>query len=343
MVSWWWRQILSLVPAKWRRTGEAALFLIEEKIGEERRYGLSVNSPAAQGIREGDSVIDRDSVQSLLGRHKSKRVVLCIPSTQFLERQINLPLASRREVNSILSYEMDRFTPFRAEDVLWNAQVVSRSRDGKRCNVRLRLARKQVVTEAAAWAERNGAVLSGLATTRPDGTECIFPLDAEASRHHPSRIRQHLVLAAGGLATLWILATPFILQEREVVRIERGIEVSRDAAQKASGFQSHILSQRVSVEAIAAERARVGDMLTILAALTSALPDGTYVSDLTVRDGEVSFSGISNAAAALIPRLSAGQIVRSPTFSAPITRTEKGDADLFSIRAAVIHQKISGR
>ena len=68
-----------------------------------------------------------------------------------------------------------------------------------------------------------------------------------------------------------------------------------------------------------------------MAAITSALPDDTYLMSFSLRERVMALSGRSAAATRLITTLSADPDLQDPSFDAPITRV--GDkADLFSIR-----------
>ena len=88
---------------------------------------------------------------------------------------------------------------------------------------------------------------------------------------------------------------------------------------------------------IAAERARVGDALQVLATTTDLIPDDTVLSDLSLHQGKLSISGQSATAPRLIPALAADPTVGNPSFAAPVTRTADGKADTFVIRAELRH------
>jgi general secretion pathway protein L len=84
-----------------------------------------------------------------------------------------------------------------------------------------------------------------------------------------------------------------------------------------------------------AAAAQAGDTVQILAALTNALPDGTFLTDFTLKSGDLTIDGQSSDAARLISVLSAAPGFHDPSFIAPVTRAINGQADLFSIRATV--------
>ncbi len=96
---------------------------------------------------------------------------------------------------------------------------------------------------------------------------------------------------------------------------------------------SALLKGRPEFDALAAERAKTGDVLQILAAVTDIVPDDTWLTDLSLHQGKLGINGQSPAAARLIPALAADPSFRNPAFAAPVTRAPDGHADLFAIRA----------
>ncbi len=70
-----------------------------------------------------------------------------------------------------------------------------------------------------------------------------------------------------------------------------------------------------------------------LAAVTDALPDDTWVTDLTLHQRQVTLAGQSHEAVRLIGRLSSETALRNPAFTAPVTCSETGRGDLFSVSA----------
>jgi general secretion pathway protein L len=117
------------------------------------------------------------------------------------------------------------------------------------------------------------------------------------------------------------------------------VEVSIAALQPRIA-QIETLHRRVAAgsagnDVIAAEHARVGDALQVLATVTvtQLLPDDTVLADLSLRQGKLSISGRSRAAPQLIPAMAAEPTLHNPSFAAPVTRTPDGKADTFVIRA----------
>ena len=87
------------------------------------------------------------------------------------------------------------------------------------------------------------------------------------------------------------------------------------------------------VDALAAERAKIGNVLQVLAAVTDIVPDDTWLTDLSLHQGKLGINGQSPSAARLIPALATDPSFRNPAFAAPVTRAPDGHADFFAIRA----------
>jgi general secretion pathway protein L len=65
------------------------------------------------------------------------------------------------------------------------------------------------------------------------------------------------------------------------------------------------------------------------------LPDDTYLTELVQQQRKVTISGRSAAASRLIAILAAGDQLRNPTFTAPVTRIEANHFEVFTISAEV--------
>src|SRR5262249_44571170 len=142
--------------------------------------------------------------------------------------------------------------------------------------------------------------------------------------------------AMAGLAAVLALvaiALPFVQQGT----VRRSIE-ERIAALQPSVDEVARLRQRIAGgggEAIAAERAKLGDPLKVLSAITDALPDDAHLTDFTLKNRKLALIGQSAAAARLLGALAANPTVKDPAFAAPVTKLEANKLEIFSITAEV--------
>ena len=339
-LAWWLQRLAELVPERLSRRlaapSQALLVDVEEEFGQPLGLALTIRRGRQHG-RLGRFRLDAAGLRAaravLPRQRRSRAVILRLPGSALLERQVAVPLAAERDPAGVLRYDMDRLTPFAADEVFWTWAV--ERRDEIRGNLHLRLslvpkARVQPVLAAL------GAI--GLVATeiQPAATDHVMPriaLIPAASARGRWRQRAAAVAAIGcaGL-TLAAIVTPFATQAVQRAAVERRIAAMAPKVQLAEALRKRIANADASRDVLAAERARLGDPLVALAALTDLLPDDTYVSDLSLNARKLSFAGRSGGAARLIGLLSASPIVRNPVFGAPVTRTEDGQS-LFSIRA----------
>ena len=267
-------------------------------------------------------------------------VVLRVPGDAVLEREVALPAAAERSLDQVLAFEMDRLTPFSADEVHWSWTLLRRDRALNRIVLRLAVVPKARVAAPLAALDAAGAPAGAL--------EAAHGQDGAAGL----RIGQRIALRTGkpegawarralaGLATVCALlavaavALPFALQSVRGAAAEERIAALRPRVDEVEALRRRALSGGADRDAAAAERARVGDALGVLASLTAVLPDDTFLMDFTLRGGQVTISGQSGGAVRLIGLIAADPMFRNPAFTAPVTRAE-GPArrDLFSLRA----------
>jgi general secretion pathway protein L len=117
---------------------------------------------------------------------------------------------------------------------------------------------------------------------------------------------------------------------------------SRIAAVRTPAAEAQALLARMDGSAggggtIFAERARLADPLRVLADLTDALPDDTFLSDFHLLGQRITISGQSAVATKLIGILASSQRFQDPSFASPVTTvgTDAGTHEQFSIEADV--------
>jgi general secretion pathway protein L len=280
----------------------------------------------------------RSAAGALRGRRRPACVVLRPLSSSLLERGVSLPLAAARDPGGVLRYEMDRLTPFAAAEVFWAWRLEGRDPVGGMLRLRISLLPKEELAAAIEALRRGGLAPACLEPLGPDGRPCHIelggPSGTATSRREAWR-RRGLAAAGTICASLAAAAVtlPFLIQSVGLAAAERNIEALRPRAAEVEALRRRIVDAKGGRDAIAAERARVGDTLRVIAAITEILPDDTHLTELTLRQRRLTMAGRSAAAARLIGLLSADPTIRDAAFAAPITRAESGQVDVFAIRA----------
>jgi general secretion pathway protein L len=326
-LSWWWRQILSLAPARLTRPAalpDAVIVSIET---------LSEDPAASAGnvlIRRGgqESVtaalrLDGGTAPALPARLPT---VLRLPRGSVLRREMTLPVAAERDLASVVGFEIDRLTPFTAEEILWGVEGMRR--DGaQKLRFSLLLTLRAPVEALLAALARQSLVPAYI----EDATGRIA---LGAGKARPDRLKQYGMAGLCAVLAIACIVVPFIRVQGALQDTQAQIDALRPFAMQAATLRQRLAVAQSGQAAIAAA-AQEGDALQILAALTAALPDGTWLTDFTLKSGDLTIDGESSNAAKLIAVLAAAPGFHNPAFSAPVTRAINGQADIFSIHTSV--------
>lgn len=330
---WWGGQLVTLVPARWRgRTGgtdalvadtsEPGLLTLRRRRrgAEQRLTQLRLDEPGGVALRA-----------ALNGRPRGEPVVLRLPPTQVLERAVILPLAAERDLDRVLGYEMERLTPFTADEVFWGFSVRERDRTRARLLLRLTMVPRASVAGVLDLLASGGARPMQLESAAADGPR-IMRL-AHAGPSAGSRLTQRALAGAAALLALLVLVSPFLRQSLALGEISERLDQMAPRIAQVDMLRRRIAGAGAGGDAVAAETRRLGDTLLALAAVTEILPDDSYLTEFTMRERKMTLSGLGASAPKLISLLSADPRIRAPAFTAPVTRSETNHLDVFSIRA----------
>jgi hypothetical protein len=126
---WWSAELVAMLPAQWR----SRLHLFQERL--ELRLtedALDLQVVTASGSQAaGHFVPDASDAARLLEAlrancGKDRCLVLRLAGRSVLVRDLTLPGAAEENLAQVLRYEMDRYTPFKADSVYHGFQVLGR-------------------------------------------------------------------------------------------------------------------------------------------------------------------------------------------------------------------------
>jgi general secretion pathway protein L len=344
-LTWWVEQLSDLVPERLRRLG----------LSSGDALVIAPAGPLAGGVEAAQVSLRRSGNETPVGRFvlasggltdlpsrsAGKPVVLQLAETDVLSKTITLPLSTERELEQVLGFEMDRETPFSPEEIFWNHRIARRDRERGLLSVRLLL-----VPRASLAALLDALAKVGIAPRRAEiaaGPDrgCYLPLDADRGRLH---------VAAGGRALRWaaaaccaglaisVIVTPFVSQNFALADLKRQVGAAQKVFEQKKKLNDEITRLSAKVNLIDTERNKAGRPLVMLAALTSLVPDDTYLTTLLLQQKTVTLTGTSAARGAadrLNDVLTHSDQLHNPHFKAGPTWNEPTKLEGFSITAEV--------
>jgi len=173
---WWLGELAPLVPAVPRTAferrrlrpvlafedGVAVLWkprVVDGVLGLTEAARIPLGGDAAAVAHAGRAEIEALPQRGYGGLTAAARIVVALPRRQVLRKQLTLPAAVQENLKEALAYDLDRHTPFRADQVYFDAIVVARDMAKREIRVDWAAALRTVVDEARRHAESWGATV----------------------------------------------------------------------------------------------------------------------------------------------------------------------------------------
>jgi general secretion pathway protein L len=331
-LTWWRQHLLDIVPERLRQGGSGGNALVVDAAIPgmltllRRRRGTDMRIGQSRLDDSGDLALRA----ALNARPAGEQVLLRAPPAAVLERSVKLPLAAERDPERVLAYDMERLTPFTADEVYWGYSVESRDKTRGQLGLRVALVPRGAVADLIDRLTACGARPSMIEAPTSRG---MRPIRLSHGDQASSRLQMRVAAIAVGALALLAVASPFIRQSLDMDAAQSALNDLAPRLHEVEALRARINGAGTGGDAVASETRRLGDMLGALAAITDILPDDSYLTEFSMRERKMTLSGLSASAPKLISALSADPRIRNPAFTAPVTRAENGHNDVFSIRA----------
>jgi general secretion pathway protein L len=281
---------------------------------------------------------------------KAPEAALIIPESLALRRPVALPAAASENLREVLSFEMDRLTPFKAPDIYYDFRALPRSgarygakrgggaevRFGQQLRVDLLVVCRSDVDWALDLARGAGLKPEWLevADQRDDPAFNLLPVTSESV--HRKRYRTAAALA--GIACALVAARislPLYQLQASRDRLETEVAEARGLAAESGKLRDDLDEAVRRGRQLHELKRRTPASIAILDEVTRVLPDGTWLNSLDLRDGALSLSGYSAKASALIALLEDSDLLEEVQFRSQVTFDQKSGAERFSISARI--------
>jgi general secretion pathway protein L len=288
------------------------------------------------GERESIGGIDlrtSGSLKDVVGNSKQTwaATLLELPASKVLLRKVQLPVQVADNLRRVVTYEIDRLTPFQVAEVYFDVRVAGTVARGSKLSAELAVCRRDEVAE---WLDRlKESAISPSILTWPGAWPGanLLPLSERPRRKRlGTLVTGALVCIVGGLAAA-VLASPIWQKDQEQEVLARALRSTRLEAEKVRVLRDELERARLgSVEVLRNKRAQPR-MTDLLRELTDLLPDGTWVQTMNYREGDVDIRGESTQATALIGLLEQGPGISDVGFRSPVMQVANTGQERFHI------------
>ncbi len=344
---WWTGEIAQLVPERFSMLRGAARAPLVALEGDD--IVLASPSPGTGEARIVLGPLDEArrnaALRALLERagETRGRARVALAHDEVLVRKVAMPAATEENMRQVLAFEMDRLTPFKADEVYFDHRVVSREEAAGQILVLLAVARRELVDDRVQRLRALGANVQGVAVRDESGAGAALDLmpneqrgEGETSRE---RIAQRTLLAA--LVVLLCVALLFpVWQKRETfIALNPLLMKSKQEAEAADAIARTLEKQAADYNFLLARKHGNAPALAVVEEISRLLPDNTWVTSLEVKPvgtaREVQVIGETASSSKLIEILEGSRLLQNASPRGTVTRGSQPGTERFMIVAEV--------
>jgi general secretion pathway protein L len=340
---WWRAELLGMVPVSLqarlgllrpRMTARLAGETLELAIQSANRSAVVYRGPAeAAAIR-----MALDAISRPLQRDRFD-VILSLPRSEVLVRQIELPVAARSQIERALAFELSRQTPLDAGEAYFDWQILGEM--SGRLQILLAVVERGTLDRKID--HLRGCNLSPVKAEIEDGLPA-----AAVNLLRQTRIATPLKATTLATAILSVLLVVLSVTMAELAVARRETVLADLTAEVRKERATAIEVEALRKELVEADRrvAFLSDKLNSRSAsisvhqLSSLLPNDTWLYQLQIQNGEIRLHGYVPDAARLIDILETSNRFRNTQFRSPSTRRSGTELDRFDVSTVLTRSSI---
>jgi general secretion pathway protein L len=317
-LDWWLTTLGGLLPSALKPSTETVEAVVEgDHLVLRRRRGGGWRE--LRRLRADDHTLAADI---------DAPVTLRLAAGQALEQTLTLPAAARDELDQVVGFEIDRRTPFRADQVhrLW--RISGQDRAARTLTVALTVVPKSTVDGLVRRLETAGARVG--AVRLPDGRALALP-GLATTRRGIGGLNWALLVLLVALSVAALALPPWRAQaelgalQAEIAAMKPKVDAQLEA------HDSTWQRQRTARAAVQAKLA-APSAVALLEEITHRLPDDTWLVQFNLVDGRIEIEGSTASAAALVGLLEAAPGIERVQFQAPVTTDAVSKRERFQFR-----------
>ena len=340
---WWFDELRRALPPVWQQKLQHALRRVTLRLDSE---SLSVGVDENRSLQPLDAfsnsqgvALQQQQINDLLVEHELLEAprFLLLDHEAVLQKEIMLPAAAESNLSRVLAFEMDRQTPFRAQDVYFGWKI--RERDGDTGQIRLEMfvvPRGEVDKTLHTLQLRNLSpagidIISGGKTM---GLNLLPP--EQRVRLVNSKVRMNFALAGVAVILLALVMTQSLyLRAHQVTELEEAIAQVQGEARRVQRIKEQIGDSSEAATFLTVRRDATPLAIEILADVTRILPDDTFLDRLVIGKASVQLQGKSQNAQQLIERVNESELLDQASFRGSTRLDARSGLEIFEVNAVI--------
>ena len=342
---WWKRELAFLVPEKIKQlVSNKQGFIIVSPEGSQLvlTYISDGQIEPLATLNRGAKDLTFQRLYEQDERLAKANIILRLTGQDAIQKELSLPAAAKENLSQVVAYELDRYTPFKAEQVYFAVKPLDGMNEPGQIRVMLILTTREVLD--GLYEDINVLGLSPLFADYEGSANNLDNLDY-AYNLLPERLRQktakmpRLIYSALITLTCLLLAAVIVMPVWFEYQTVNALQLKADSlekdAKKVKALQSDIDAMIAETRQLLKEKSTTPEVIVMLNTLSSLIKDDTWLSYAQYSDGHLQIQGESPAASTLIAVLEASKLFVNARFASPVTQDRISKLERFQITVDV--------
>lgn len=336
--AWWGGELSALLPGALRKQlcPTSSLLILSAEEGSARMIRCEGGDQREIARYQIDFFAEEPPLELVTAVSQvDVTTIIQLAADDVLMPELTLPAEAESNLHEVLGYEMDRLTPFAAEQVYYDCKIEERMTDPKRIRVRSVVVAREPVDRLVEAARRWGfapamVTVSGDTMVDPNASYNLLPAATITRDRNGLGLSRLLVFTMGVLLVIAV-ALPLYQQQMTIQQLDKQINDLVRQSKDVIALQDK-MDQLQQESIIPLERKRKSPVfIDVLKELSTVLPDHTWLQSLDLKENELTIQGQSSTASALIALLEESALFRDVTFQSPVVRDAETNLDQFQI------------
>ena len=359
---WWQRELDFLVPEKIRQwVFEKQGFIIVRPEGNRlaltyviARDGVYAASQSGTGAANGQveplAILERNAsgiaqYKALLAKDErlaKANLILRLTGQEAIQKELALPAAAKENLSQVIAYELDRYTPFKTEQVYFAVKPLEGEHEPGQIRVMLVLTPRETLDALHEDIKAMGMspLFVDYEATPNDleqryGGYNLLPEGLREKTANAPRLIYAALIAGIFLLLGAVLVLPVWFESQAVDTLQEKIDAIEKDAKGVKALQQEIDAMIDETRLLIAEKSVAPAVVDMLNTLSTLMKDDTWLGYLQYSDGHLQVQGQSPAASTLIGVLEDSALFANARFVSPVTQDKTSGQERFQITVDV--------
>ncbi len=344
--TWWKAELKDMIPSKYQASlfpKSAAVYITQNRQDDEAATIWEAHESGMKELEFDDSVQGKEWWHKLnhhLGvTEVDTEVTYLLDESHVLVRNVAMPVAAINDIDSVLSFELDKYLPFAPTDVVFAYRKGELTEGSEKFPVMLAALKKNVLNDLIKGVESKGLQLSGVdvnvgSAELPQTLGINLLPKSVRKKKDWTKIKWNVGLSVVAVMLLGFVMYSSLENKRmKISSLEAQVNVLKKDARRAKLLETELNESIQAANFLGNLKKETPSRLLMFSELTNKVPMNTYLTRVMINNERLEVVGESDNANALIPILNQSETWYEPEIVGNVTQNARTGKEKFTIKS----------